>query len=124
MSQKSSRPKKLKPNDVPLDFNRCAPEEDECRLIILKVVEQAVRDYIALEKSESLSDQQEYELVKEFLFDDEYIIDWGGANLSLQDLLDWVGLEVEWVREKAIKAKVRKLKRFSMKKALIEKLEK
>ena len=98
-----------------IDFNRCAPEEDECRYIIKKVIEQAVRDFTALEHAETATEQYDFQTAVCFLFEDEYRVNWGGEEMSLQDLLDWVDLEASWVRKKAIETKARKLKKLSLK---------
>lgn len=92
-----------------VEFHRSIPELDECRFLIKKVIEQAVRDYAALEHAETLSDQQDYESACGFLFDDDYRIEWGGQLMSLQDLLDWVDLDQGWVRRRARLAKENKL---------------
>lgn len=100
-----------------LDFHRSIPEIDECRFLIKKVVEQAVRDYSSLEHSTSASEQFDYQTAVGFLFDDNYRVNWGGQEMSLQDLLDWVDLEAEWVRKKAKQAKERRLRKALLKKS-------
>jgi len=104
-----------KQEDEVLDFYRSLPEVDECRFLIKKVVEQAVRDYSALEHSTSASEQFDYQTAVGFLFDDSYRVNWGGQEMSLQDLLDWVDLEAEWVRKKAKQAKERRIKKALLK---------
>lgn len=99
-----------------LDFHRSIPEIDECRFLIKKVIEQAVRDFAALEHAESSSDQQDFQTAYAFLFDDGYRISWGGEEMSLQDLLDWVDLDQEWVRKKALLARKRKQKKIQLRK--------
>jgi len=106
-------PKKCAKNTVKdtndsVDFCRSLPEIDECRFLIKKVIEQAVRDFAALEEAKSSSEQADYQTAYGFLFDDDYRINWGGEEMSLQDLLDWVDLEADWVRKKAVTAKHRR----------------
>jgi hypothetical protein len=100
------------------EFYRSMPEIDECRYLIKKVLEQAVRDFVAFKDKTSATEKYDYETAVCFLFDDTYRVDWGGREMSLQDLLDWVDIEVEWVRKKALETRKRKQKRFSIKKAV------
>ena len=106
------------------DFYRSVPEIDECRYLIKKVLEQAVRDFIAFEHSKVASEIYDYQTAACFLFDDSYTISWGDGEMSLQDLLDWVDIEVEWVRKKVFEAKKRKQKRFSLKKTIRQRRKK
>lgn len=76
------------------------PDIEECRFLLLKVVEQAVRDFV------SFADSTEPELIevckeaKDFIFDDEYHIDWGGRQVNLQVIMDILDLDLEWFRKK------------------------
>lgn len=92
--------------------------EDECRYLLLKIVEQAVRDFINLEHSTAPIDQYFYETAVDFLFNDEYRIQWGELTIGLEHIMEYMGLELEWAREKALLAKERKLASFEMKQAL------
>lgn len=79
------------------------PTEEQCRYMMLKVLEQAVRDYCSLANSEIASDHETWLLAKEFLFDEEYRIMWGDLELSTEDYLDIIDLDIRWVREQTIK---------------------
>lgn len=100
------------------DFYRSLPEVDECRYLIQKIIEQAVRDFIALEKSTSATEHYSYETACGFLFDDNYRVNWGGEEKSFQDLLDFIDLDAAWVRKKTLESREKKLKRISFKKVL------
>ena len=104
-----------------LDFHRSIPEIDECRFLVKKVIEQAVRDFAALENAESSGDQLDYQTACGFLFDDDYRISWGGEEMSLQDLLDWVDLDAEWVRKKALLAKERRKEKVAKRQEIKDK---
>lgn len=91
---------------------------DECRYLMLKIIEQAVRDFIVLEHSTAPIDQYFYETAVDFLFDDEYLIQWGDTEIGLEHMLEFLGLEVDWAREKALLAKEKKLESFAIKEAL------
>lgn len=80
------------------------PNEEESRFILLKVVEQAVRDYVNLIKF--LHDEDiklVWEEAKDFLFDDDYSIDWGEKELYLLDILNILEIDIEWFRNKTRK---------------------
>ncbi len=106
-----------KKNDEVLEFDRTLPELDECHYLIQKMIEQAVRDFISLEKSTVLAEQFDYQTACGFLFDDSYRVQWGEEEKSLQDLLDCINLDIEWMRKKAIEAKEKKLKKIRLKQA-------
>lgn len=79
------------------------PPAERCRFLILKVLEQAVREYCSLADSDVQSEQASWEMAHDFLFDEEYRFMWGEIEVSLEDFLDYVDLDVEWVREQARK---------------------
>ena len=118
-----TRAKNSAKDEQVVDFYRSLPEVDECRFLIKKILEQAVRDFIAFRNAKTASEQYTFITAACFLFDDEYRVDWGGEEMSLQDLLDWVDLEADWVRKKAILARDRKKKRFSLKKVIEDEQE-
>ena len=76
------------------------PNMEECRFLILKVIEQAVRDFV------SFADSKEPELIevckeaRSFLFDDDYYINWGDREFCLSEMLDLVDVDIEWFRTK------------------------
>ena len=81
------------------------PSLDECRFLILKIVEQAVRDFLSLEHASSSSEKEYYQTACEFIFNDRYRIDYGGEEKSLQDVLDLIDADIEWFRENVVKLK-------------------
>ena len=85
------------------------PHIDECRYLILKIIEQAIRDYVSLAKSSTPVEQKYYETACYFLFDDTYQIDYGGSFKSLRDLLDILDYDTEWFRERIVKLKDRNI---------------
>ena len=91
------------------------PELDECRILILKIVEQSVRDYVSLERSPAPIDQYYYQTAYLFIFQDEYRIHWGNTTKSLTDLLDLLDLDVDWFRMRVKELKIRKVKQFNIK---------
>lgn len=89
-------------------MNRFIPTEEESRYLLLKIVEQAVRDYLSLRTSNTPIDREFYETACEFLFDDDYQIEYGDLNLSLKDILEGTDVEIIWFREKVLKLKEKK----------------
>jgi hypothetical protein len=72
------------------------PRIDECKLLILKIIEQAVRDYLSLEDSVAPIEKYYYQTAFYFLFEKEYQIDYGGVDKSLADLLDILDIDPAW----------------------------
>ena len=84
---------------------------DECRFLILKIVEQTVRDYMALYEIVSIKDEyiQNMAVTRDeyifhtaagFIFDDSYTIWWGDQELTPADLLELVDINIDWFRQK------------------------
>jgi len=100
------------------------PQEDECKYLLMKIVEQAIRDYINLEKCIVPTEVQYYESSQDFLFDDECRIQYGDFLLSFTDILHTLGLEVDWFRKKVIELKRTKSEVPDMATALYKKKRK
>lgn len=89
--------------DVEFFLSDFMPTPEQCRFLILKVLEQAVREYCAFVNSKIPSEQASWELARDFLFDNEYKFMWGDMETSLEGFLDLVDLDVEWVRDQTKK---------------------
>lgn len=74
--------------------------QDDCRRILLKVVSQAVHDYLSGELGDTYIELEHFITAKEFLFNLEYKIQWGDLELGLADICDILGLEVAWIHRK------------------------
>jgi hypothetical protein len=74
------------------------------------MIDQTIRDYIGLERSITPIEQWHHATATCFLFEDGYRINWGGEEKSLQDLLDILDLDMNWVRERIQKLKEKKQK--------------
>lgn len=87
-------------DDYDVKVNRTEPKLDECKTLLLHVIKQAVDDYRAF-KDKTREDHQEiWVTASGFIFDDNYYIDWGDQQLNLDQICDFVGLEVNWVRNR------------------------
>lgn len=78
-------------------------ELDECRALICKMIEYAVRDYVSFMHSKLPKEQELFLFAEAFIYDDSYRVDWGGEEKSLQDFLEIIGTEVEWFRDQVTK---------------------
>lgn len=74
------------------------PNLDECKFLMLKVLEQTVRDYCSLANAPTTFQKEVWLSARDFLFDDENRIMWGGLELSTESFLDILDLDIEWVR--------------------------
>lgn len=94
------------------------PKQDECRLLMIKIVEQAVRDFTNLEDSLVPIEQQYYCTASGLIFNDSYRVDYGGQDMSFEDMLnilfDDSDGEVKWARKKILR--LRDIKKAKKKK--------
>ncbi len=86
------------------------PHIDECKIIISKMVGQAVRDFVNFAYSTVPTEMEHAEAAKNFLFDDEFIVTWDNKDRNLKDFLDILDIDVTWFREMVLKKFCRKWK--------------
>jgi hypothetical protein len=79
------------------------PDPEECKFLLLKVVEQSVRDFVSLADSIEPELRETCKEARDFIFDDEYYIDWGDKQLNLPMILELLEIDTEWFRDKARK---------------------
>lgn len=94
--------------DVKFHLSDFAPDIEECRILMMKVLEQAIRDYISLSNSELPNDRETWESARDFLYDEEYRFKWGDLELSTEEFLDILDLDISWVRDQTTKKLERK----------------
>ena len=75
------------------------PDPEQSRFLLLKVMEQAIRDDISLADSESPAEQLLWEEAEGYLFNDEYKISWGDLEVNLDDILTMIDMDISWVRK-------------------------
>jgi hypothetical protein len=75
---------------------------DETNIIFLKIIEQSIRDYFNLSKSIVPIEIQYFESASGFLFDDDYFIHWGDYEISLENILNYLQIDVDWFRKKLL----------------------
>ena len=71
---------------------------DQSKLLLLKVIEQSIRDYIAFRGSTLVAERRIWEEANDFLFDDSYYFHWGDLEINLDDALTMLNLEISWLR--------------------------
>ena len=94
--EENQKPKSKKKKKIIV--NRVTPDEQECRLIILHVINQATKDY---ENFRGKTTEEEIELFNSaagFLFNDEYTVDWGEETVTVRKLCDHIGIDIDWLR--------------------------
>jgi len=82
-----------------------APEE--ARLIVFKILEQAVKDYVDYYDTTDEQLKEDWLTAQGFIFNPDYVMQWGDIEVSPEQLLDMVDVDIQWVREQTRK----KLKR-------------
>lgn len=92
-------------------MNNGKPYVDECRILLLKIIEQAVRDFLCLDTALSQTDQYDYETACQFLFDDNYYINFGGQDRSLSEIVDILDIDLIWLRRKIVQKKDQKVRK-------------
>lgn len=80
-----------------------APDEQECRIIILQVILQAVKDYEYFRNKTDPEDLEIFYTAEGFIFDDNYVVDWGGIDMNLAKFCDYIDVDIDWVRNQIIK---------------------
>lgn len=76
------------------------PDPEECRIIILKIIEQASRDYLALRNGKTAALQYTWETARDFIFKDKYLMYWGGKVTTSAELMELVDIDINWLRRK------------------------
>ena len=79
------------------------PNEEECCYLLMKMIEQTVRDYCSLHSSTLQQEKDTWESARGFIFDDEYRVAWGETALSLESVLDILDIDIHWFREQTTK---------------------
>jgi hypothetical protein len=85
-------------NAVTFYLEEFIPDLEECRILMLKLIEQVVRDYLLLKDSEFLNDRYAWETAASFIYDEDYRFNWGEMELSPEDFLGIVDIDISWFR--------------------------
>lgn len=77
------------------------PSSKECKFLLLKVIEQAVRDFLSMHNARFDNERETWRNARSFIYDEEYRLSWGNYNFSLEDMLNILDLDVDYFRETA-----------------------
>lgn len=78
--------------------------EDEHRVLITAVLFSAIREYLYPSTIQHEYQRKKYrDLARDFLFMDEYRLDWGEWILSPKELLLGIDLDIDWIRVRIVK---------------------
>lgn len=75
---------------------------DQSRFLLLKIVEQAVRDYTT-EGIDTSADKEIWESARDLIYNDEYYFDWGDWVINLEEALDLLNIDISWFRSQTTK---------------------
>jgi hypothetical protein len=95
--------------DVDFYLSDFFPNPQEIKIIFLKLIEQAIRDYTSLEEVDLIAAQELWESARDFLFDDDYYMNWGEREINLEMIAEILDIELDWLRDQA-KRKYRRIK--------------
>lgn len=90
-------------NGVKFVLEDFQPDPEESRILIYKLLEQAIRDYVQLYKSEFSHEKYAWITAKAFLFDDDYLLEWGSWTMCPEELLEVINIDLSWLRIQIIK---------------------
>lgn len=79
------------------------PDEQECKIIILRTINQAIKDYEFYKDKKGEEEEEIFWTAKGFLFEDSYMIFWGDYLVNLRVLCDYADINVDWVRNLIVK---------------------
>jgi len=89
------------------EYGRPEDSEEDTRLLILLIIHQAIYDVRAHNKLLKATTGKPWEAIRlaayktsrEFIFDDDYLLDWGDLEVSPRDLCAYVGIDLDALRE-------------------------
>lgn len=79
------------------------PDIEQCRLILLKVIHHAIKDYKNYRQAATVSEKRIADSAYSFLFNDLHRISWGNLELNLSDITDILDIDIIWLRENIVK---------------------
>lgn len=94
--------RKLKGREITI-AHRSLPHTDEARMIIVKIIEQSVRDYLGFQKSRVPIERFHFRTAYGFLFENVYIIDYGEVEVLATTLMQVINVDPTWLRERVLK---------------------
>lgn len=91
-------------------MDQIQPEIDESRIILLKIIEQAIRDFLSLEYASAPIEKLYFRTAYGFIFEDKYEINYGGNVYTSLELIHAVNIDHHWLRRKVIQLRTQRNK--------------
>jgi hypothetical protein len=79
-------------NDKEYSIVNARPFSDDAKVILRAILTQSINDYVKLHPGESTKEEDRfnYQTARNFLFDDDYVIDYGGIDIGIRDLIFFI----------------------------------
>jgi hypothetical protein len=74
---------------------------EDTKLLLFKVVEQAIRDYCTVNALPGTRQYWYWETARDFIFSDDYFIEWGDSQFNLDMVCEIIGVDIDWLRMKS-----------------------
>jgi hypothetical protein len=88
------------PDEYDVAVNRSLPEEDECRVLLLLIIKQAIEDYRFYSNKNRPEDKEIWNTASAFLFDDSYYMDWAEETIDFKTICGLLGFNAAWLRNR------------------------
>ena len=79
------------------NINNAPIPQDEHRVLIGAILHSCIKDYLYPKQRDH---KDNYKYAQNFIFDDNYRVDWGDLVISPSELVAGIGLDIEWIRAK------------------------
>jgi len=94
---------------VEFGYNDEIPE-DEVRYLLLRLLEQSMKDYMSLGDNLTKNNQEYFDTAESFLFDKEHYVQWGEYEINCDFVLEYLDIDEEWFYKKLEVIKIEKQK--------------
>ena len=82
-------------------------EVDDCRRLLMKVLTQAVGDYLHYVNRSATIHTEDFLTASGIIFDPDHRIQWGDSALSLSDICEIVSVEPDWFQQRVIRRELK-----------------
>jgi hypothetical protein len=85
------------------------PTIEQAPMVVLKVIEQAIKDCVVMYGERRFDGNPTWLTAYDFIFDDEFLVEWGEILISPEEMMSLVGLNIEYMREMVRKKMLEKV---------------
>jgi hypothetical protein len=78
----------------------------ESKVIMMAVIQQAIRDYVTYYEADKIKEMEIWETARLFLFDEKYYFVWGDDEITPEEFMDILDLDIEYIRD-LVKIKIK-----------------